>query len=279
MRKILVIKIVIFLAVLQVWGCSARGLLLSNAKFFVVRAVDDFFDLDNRQEADIAKIYDRQVVNFRQKFLPEFYEWGDDLVRFVSQSQSQEHLLELLSRLEGVRRRFLLATMDDVGGFFVSIRDDQWLHFEMKLKESNEEIQEDLEMTDKDYAVVRRKKSRQMLMRWFGDLGQQEAPILGTFIFSKEWGRRNLAARISFQKNLIAAIRRSGKSKAAHKEWLQGFAESQDLFYGEEFKPLIIERRDRFMTSFRRLVDLLSNEQREHFRGAIQSLKEDLKRI
>lgn len=272
-------KIILMILLVLLGGCSARGLLMSNAKFFFMRGVDQYFDLDNAQEAELGRIYDRQVVRWRQSFIPRIRAMTDAADKAFSSAAGEQAFLDIFLELEDIRRAVLLASIDDVGGFFVSLRPDQIDRFEKEIREGNESIEEDLNLDPKSFLEARRKKTERNLERWFGALRDDEAKILDLFRSDKTWGQRSLAARLSFQKNLIETIRHNMRSKAGHKKWLEDFATNQEFFYGAEYRPYLKERRLMLVQSLAQFSSVATDAHRHHFSDAMKSLSHDLSKI
>ena len=279
MLRGLALKILVFFCIVQLTGCSARRLLISNSRFFFIRGIDQYLDLDGTQESDLGPIYDKHVILWREGLIPEATKITDDAGVIFSGDPTPEALDAFFARVEGLRQKLVMEALDDVGGFLASIRPGQLDYLEEQLKESNKSQLEELALDAEKYADVKRDGTRKMLERWFGDLGSEQDEILNLFVVDKNWASRNFTARIRFQENLVKTMRLSMGSKASHKKWLGEFAVSQEKFYGDENRNLLSDRRVRIIRSLIAFSKIANHRQKIYFKDSMRSLAADLKRI
>ena len=264
------IFLLLFILFFFVSGCSTGKLIYNYGDEMVSWQLDNYFDLTSKQEEWIEKRMRLHLDWHRRQELPRYRNFLIEVQNRSSDGLTMKELDEGYARLDQKRLRTMERLVPDTASFLAGISPEQINTLEKKMTEDNQEMEEDLESTEKLYRE-RQERFWEQMEDWFGDFSEdQQSKInrLHTEWFSGPFDP--LAARLERRRKSQLRFIEEMRSSPSKTEIEKGLRLSVINWTGETESA----KRARILRNKKRILQvdkLLTPEQRMH---AVRELDE-----
>lgn len=171
--------------VLLLGGCSAK-FAYNNVNWLVYWYLDDYVELNNKQE----DMFDGMLSNWKtwhkQQELPKYYAQLEDIVSDIKAKNVNEQ--SIASHRERVREHWARArahVTPDLVKLGATLSDEQVLYLFANLEKMNvedeEEINKNRELDKQEQLDDWIKRNQKGMKRWLGRLSDEQEAFIGTF--------------------------------------------------------------------------------------------------
>ena len=264
------IFLLLFILFFFVSGCSTGKLIYNYGDEMVSWQLDNYFDLTSKQEEWIEERMRLHLDWHRKQELPRYRNFLIEVQNRSSDGLTMKELDEGYARLDQKRLRTMERLVPDAASFLAGISPEQINTLEKKMTEDNQEMEEDLESTEKLYSE-RKERFWEQMEDWFGDFSEdQQSKInrLHTEWFSGPFDP--LAARLERRRKSQLRFIAEMRSSPSKTEIEKGLRLSVINWTGETESA----KRARILRNKKRILQvdkLLTPEQRMH---AVRELDE-----
>lgn len=246
-RTLCLIAICTFLAA----GCSAIGFAYSKAPSYIAGELEDAFDLDDAQSAELEVRMQRFFDWHRQQELARYHKILDDAADNAADGITATEFLEFIDGLRQAFRILLEQAIVNFGDLGLTLTPAQIDHYEQFFREDSEEYQDYLEMSLQQREIYRLDRAIERLEKWFGpfDAGQLDKirPRLRELPeFYEAW----IKYRNERQQTLVTALREAPNAGLSHQQ-LKTILLDPDTDYARAFES----ERTAYWNSYAQMVE------------------------
>jgi len=261
-------------------GCSATQLAYRNLDWAISWWVDDYIDLNSRQQAQLDEALERHLQWHCEAELPRYVDWLNQLyLMSYQQPPEREAIRERFREFRGALDRLLKEITPSTVALLATITPQQRQALARTLAEKNRELaSEMLPETPEARIDARAERMRERVAGWLGSLTpEQETRIM-------EWSRARQGMTRAWLEN--------------RKRWQKAFLEALETPGGRSFRETITEllqnRETTWTASYRQTQDrsieaaldlvhalfaTATDAQRQYFRTQVDALREDFKAL
>jgi hypothetical protein len=271
--------LIVLMLAIGISGCNQVKLAYNYSDWYFAYQIDQYLDLNDKQEAFI----DKQIAALHQ--------WHKDnelplIIQYLKKSKTElenkltaEFIFEMEQVAEDMKKRLVSQIIDDLIALVISLNDKQIEHFDTALKSDIKEHTEASDISEEEWMMVKDEKKIEDLNDWFGDLSEaQETTLLAIRSYSKNDHERNITYMTKFQRKLVMLLyqrKDNGELRATLSQWITNpdSQRTNDEIIHE------INQRDKTRYFWQVLDQIITEKQRKHALGKLQTYIDDLESI
>lgn len=260
-------------------SCSRLKLGYEYADWMVVYAVEDNFDLEKVQRARFKEDVESYFRWHRKAMLPLYA----DLLSGVSDSLGKglrpEGIDSGYSRFKVLYRKTMEPTLDRAASMLVSLSPAQVDEWSAKQQKKNQKLRKDFSGGRDEQLERRYEKTVDELEDWTGKLSKDQKKQVRALSRGLPWnGHHWLENREKVQARLAALL----KAKAPRDEvrrFIEDYFIHPERLRSEEYNARIKESEVKLRAMITRIHQILTPEQKKHFRIRLDLLAQDFRKM
>ena len=268
-------------AALALTGCSTVELAYRNADWLTRRAVQDYVDLTDAQEAWLDARLERHLVWHCRNELPGYVAWLQSAARTAADDEpiTPEMLDRRLDEVVAALRRLGLEMAPTAAELFRGLSPRQVQALEARIAERQGELEEKyLSPPPEDRRRARTRRLEERLERWLGPL--EEAQRLRVARWSRDLQGQTaawLASRARWQAELRTAL--AARSAPVFEQRMTELFAYRERFWSEEYRAHMGEVRALGIRAVADVLALADRRQRRHLSERLEELSRDLRAV
>lgn len=262
-------------------GCSAIGFAYDNAPSYIAGEIEDAFDLDDAQRAQLDAGLQKFFTWHRQQELARYQQILDQAALDAADGITAPELLEFVDKLRLAWRRMLEQAIDDMGDLALTFTPDQIDHYQRYFRNDSSEYDDYLKMSAQQREIFRVDRALGRLQKWFGPFDNaQEAKIRPRLQQLPEFYLAWIRFREARQQALVNALHEVS-SKGLSKQQLKSILLDPEADYTRAFE---VERNaywQAYASTIEEISGWLSKAQLKHAIARLQKYSraiEDLRK-
>lgn len=169
-------RLLFFLAVLFLQGCSVTRLAYENADVFLRWQANSYFDFEGEQSDELDQRIGAFFAWHRARALPQYARFTEDAAGRLLRGMKREDLEWGYDAIRVQVRESLDAAAAEMAELLDRLSPEQVKHFERRLADENRKFaREQLQGTVEERRKRRLKRSLDRLEEWFGSLSDAQA--------------------------------------------------------------------------------------------------------
>ncbi len=267
---------VLLVALMLLSGCAVK-LIYNQLDWLIPWYLDDYLELDGKQEAQFKKRLNAYLDWHRHNQLPEYSAFLRRLAADVEHGLNEQQIQEYQQQLEHFRDVLVTQMSPHVVAVFSQVTDAQLEALKEQFEEDNREYFE--ENIAPDETKQRRQRAREIsryIERWTGSLNNEQQQLVEQFAQQYQlMGEDFLAARKAWQKEFlrILALRRQPD---LYEKALLKLLNSTDFGRTPQFNEKLEHNRRLMAALYFEIDKSLTDKQRSKAVKKLRSMAEDL---
>jgi hypothetical protein len=260
-------------------SCSKLKLGYEYADWLVIYSVEDNFDLDKPQRARFKEDVEAYFKWHRKAMLPRYADLLSNAADSLGKGLRPEGVDSAYARFRALYRETMAPTVEKSVELLASLTPTQVDHWLEKQKKKTLKLKKDFSGSREDQLERRYEKTVDELEDWTGRLSKDQRKQIRTLSRALPWnGHLWLENREKFQLRLGALLKTRPprqEIRALMEDW---FLHPERL-RSQEYDARIKESESKIRAMAGRIFHLLTPAQRQHFRGRMEKLAEDFRRM
>lgn len=245
-------------------SCSTVEFAYSNAPSYLAGEIEDAFDLNDEQIAQLDSNVEQFFSWHRQHELPRYQQFLDASADTIADGITAAEFLDISNNLRHAWERSMARAVDDFAGVLASLTPAQIDHYEVYFREDSEEYDDYLEMTQAQREDYRVKKGLELLEDWYGKFEDKKREQVRVRLrqlpeFYLGW----INYREARQRALLDALRKA-PTLGFSSQQLHAIMLDAESDYARAFKPVRTAYWHAYSQMIENLSDLLTSAQRQH---------------
>ncbi len=225
-----------FLFLLFFLGCSQTQIAYNLSDWFLLKRIDNYFNLTSKQEEFLEKKIDDLQQWHRQNEIPNLVEALESLQDRYRDGLSFNDIQWVKETHWGFWERLFEKGLCDFSDFLETVDNDQILYLESIFKNKNQYLMDQTKLSSTELRAEILDWLFGLLENWYGSLTLEQKLFIEQLVREDpEWIRVKLEKRQTFQKNFVQILRKHQNSSEICKE----------------LRPMIINAKAAWPTNFR----------------------------
>jgi hypothetical protein len=262
---------------LLVTACSRLGLAYRNLDWLVPWRLNDYLNLDGKQQAWLKPRVKTHLQWHCSTELPRYIDWLQTTERILAQPQPDSaQLLEQFTQFDAALKRISIEITPTAIELLRGLSEQQVSELYAAIDEDNLEDRQDfLDPPLATQMSERQTRMQERLQPWFGRLNNVQIEHIADWASSLgEQNRLWLENRQLWQAELRKVL--TERNSADFAERLTRLLQQRESFYSDEYRASYDRSRQALATLFSQLLSSSDEAQRERLSHRLRDLRRDL---
>jgi predicted HicB family RNase H-like nuclease len=260
---LLIIPLLLFLS-----GCreTTAKILYRTLEWRINSEIDNYFGLNNQEEAELKKTVDRHLNWYRVHGLEDMITLLRMARTHLQEGITRKDFSKVIAFMERHRDRVQARILPDVVDFLRGLREEQIAHLRKALEKDEKEYIEEMERTREEKIKEWSKSFMRGLKFVLGEVTEEQKKILmDTYRQMPDTGQEYLAHRRYMNRRFIELLEeRNSLEEEAFRKRLLGLVESYEKDRSPGYRAKEREARKLALRGMMRFDETLTDAQRKH---------------
>lgn len=260
-------------------GCSRTQIAYHFSDWFLLKKVDDYFQIKNSQERFLKKKLEHLMAWHRSHELPAIILTLSEFQTRYRDGLDPEDLAWLQEDERRYIKRFLIQAAPDFSRFLSTLDERQIRHFKGQSPKLNDFLIKQIEMTDEELVEDTQRWFLELLEDWFGPLDSgQEATLRIWVTVERGWIISKLKNRRNFQ-TAFADLLKAQKSEREIEAQLVRWIKQPETLWAPKFQIQWEEKKSQWMNILFKIDSMITPAQRTRALEKVQGYIDDFKSL